>query len=144
MNYAWLRRQDLELASGSVEGAVNLVIAKRFDSGGMRWIREWTEALLQLWCIDLNRDWEAILAFVQEKVTPLIRRNRTAHRILTCQLAPLPQIGLLLKMKLKCSKTSAPDSIHISLSLYVLRERATGYRGDDSEGTVILSRRTDL
>jgi hypothetical protein len=66
MNYDWLRRQDLEFASGNVEGAVNHVIAKRFDSGGMRWIRERAEALLQLRCIDLNGDWDSFMTFVGE------------------------------------------------------------------------------
>jgi hypothetical protein len=94
MNYAWLRRQDLELASGSVEGAVNHVIAKRFDSGGMRWIRERAEALLQLRCIDLNGDWEAFMAFVERKATEQARRERKCHRILTWRPAPLPQLGL--------------------------------------------------
>jgi hypothetical protein len=45
MNYGWLRRQDLELASGNGEGAVKNVIGKRFDNGGMRWICERAEAL---------------------------------------------------------------------------------------------------
>ncbi len=94
MNYAWLRRQDLEIASGSVEGAVNHVIAKRFDSGGMRWIRERAEALLQLRCIDLNGDWEAFMTFVERKATQRARREKTSHRILTWRPAPLPQLGL--------------------------------------------------
>ncbi|MBC8262562.1 MAG: transposase, partial [Anaerolineales bacterium] len=50
MNYKKLREQDLEISSGAVEGAVNYVIAKRFDSGGMRWIKERAEHLLQLRC----------------------------------------------------------------------------------------------
>lgn len=94
MNYAWLRRQDLELASGSVEGAVNHVIAKRFDSGGMRWIRERAEALLQLRCIDLNGDWDAFMAFVERKATQQERRQKRSLRILTWKPAPLPQLGL--------------------------------------------------
>lgn len=94
MNYDWLRKQDLELASGSVEGAVNHVIAKRFDSGGMRWIRERAEALLQLRCIDLNGDWNAFMAFVEKKVTQKARLDRKSHRILTWKSAPLPQLGL--------------------------------------------------
>ncbi|MCP4259828.1 MAG: hypothetical protein GY774_20295, partial [Planctomycetes bacterium] len=36
MDYKTLNDQDLEISSGAVEGAVNYVIAKRFDSGGMR------------------------------------------------------------------------------------------------------------
>lgn len=94
MNYAWLRRQDLELASGSVEGAVNHVIAKRFDSGGMRWIRERAEALLQLRCIDLNGDWDSFMAFVEEKVTQESRRDGKVHRVMTWKPASLPLLGL--------------------------------------------------
>ena len=32
------------------------MIAKRFDSSGMRWIRKRAEALLQLRCIEINGD----------------------------------------------------------------------------------------
>ena len=42
--------------TGTVEGVVNYVIAKRFDSGGMRWIKERAEHLLQLRCIEVNGD----------------------------------------------------------------------------------------
>ena len=94
MNYAWLRKQDLELASGSVEGAVKHVVVKRFDSGGMRWIRERAEALLHLRCIDLNGDWNAFMAFVQEKVNQAAKRDRKCHRILTREPAPLPRFSL--------------------------------------------------
>ena len=58
MNYDELARQDLELGSGAVEGAVKHVIGYRFDHGGMRWIRERAEALLQLRCIEINGDWD--------------------------------------------------------------------------------------
>ena len=94
MNYGWLRRKDLEIASGSVEGAVRHVIAKRFDNGSMRWIRERAEALLQLRCIDMNGDWEAFMGFVGEKVAAELRRERGEHRILTRRPAPLPTLGL--------------------------------------------------
>lgn len=94
MNYGWLRRKDLELASGSVEGAVKHVIGKRFDNGSMRWIRERAEALLQLRCIDLNGDWDAFMAFVAEKVADELRRHHGEHRILTWKAAPLPTLGL--------------------------------------------------
>jgi len=58
MDYKKLREQDLEISSGAVEGAVNHVIAKRFDSGGTRWTRNRAEALLQLRCIEINGDWD--------------------------------------------------------------------------------------
>lgn len=45
IRYGSLRRRDLEIASGAVEGAVKHVIARRFDHGGMRWIFERALAL---------------------------------------------------------------------------------------------------
>lgn len=69
MNYDVAIAQDLEIASGAVEGAVNHVIATRFDNGGMRWIKERSEALLQLRCIELNEDWDKFISFVQDKIS---------------------------------------------------------------------------
>jgi len=65
MNYDELRERDLEISSGAVEGAVNYVIAKRFDSSGMRWVKERAEHLLQLRCIEVNGDWDAFINFVR-------------------------------------------------------------------------------
>src|SRR5262249_6474225 len=39
MPYDKLRHLDLELGTGSVEGAVKNIIGKRCDHGGMRWIK---------------------------------------------------------------------------------------------------------
>lgn len=66
MNYHDLRARDLELGSGAAEGAVKNVIGARFDFGGMRWIRERAEALLQLRCIEANGDWEAFITWVHD------------------------------------------------------------------------------
>lgn len=92
MDYKRLREQDLEISSGGVEGAVNYVIAKRFDSGGMRWIKECAEALLQLRCIKVNNDWEAIITFVHNRT-----RAQQEHRNLSLkctQPTPLLTYGL--------------------------------------------------
>jgi len=94
MNYGWLRRQDLELASGSVEGAVKHVLGKRFDNGGMRWIRERAEALLQLRCIELNGDWESFVAFVHDKTWQATKEELRARRLLIRRPGALPSIGL--------------------------------------------------
>jgi hypothetical protein len=94
MNYGWLRRKDLEIASGSVEGAVRHVIAKRFDNGSMRWIRERAEALLQLRCIEMNGDWDAFMEFVGDKVAAKLQRHEGDQRVLTWTAAPLPTLGL--------------------------------------------------
>lgn len=69
IDYRTLTEQDLEISSGTVEGAVNYVVAKRFDSGGMRWIKERSEALLQLRCIEVNDDWDAFISYVHNQTT---------------------------------------------------------------------------
>ena len=67
VDYKTLREQDLEISSSAMEGAVNYVVAKRFDSGGMRWIRIRAKALLQLRCIEVNNDWDAFISYVLDK-----------------------------------------------------------------------------
>lgn len=63
--------------SGAVEGAVKHVIGERCDQGGMRWIRECAEVVVQLRCIELNGDWDA---FVASSTTTSIRRSSTRSR----------------------------------------------------------------
>ena len=94
MHYDELRAEDLDVATGAVEGAVRHVIAKRFDSSGMRWIRERAEALLQLRCIEINGDWEAFTAFVKEKALASDQVDVEARRLLTVQHSSLPTFGL--------------------------------------------------
>jgi len=94
MDYHELREQDLEVASGAVEGAVRHVIGKRFDSGSMRWIKERAEALLQLRSIEINGDWQAFMLFVKRRLREKSRREAPAQRLLTTQPAALPTYGL--------------------------------------------------
>jgi hypothetical protein len=94
MKYDWLRAQDLEVASGSVEGAVKHVIRKRLDNGGMRWIKERAQALLQLRCIEVNGDCEAFMAFVQKKVRKAAREDHQVIRIFTRKAAPIRDLAL--------------------------------------------------
>jgi hypothetical protein len=94
MDYKSLRAQDLEISSGAVEGAVKYVIAKRFDCGGMRWIKERAEPLLQLRCIEVNGDWDAFISFVHDKTK---KQAQQTHKIITLKRqlpAPLPTYGL--------------------------------------------------
>ena len=91
MNYHELRAADLELGTGAVEGAVRYVVSQRFDEGGMRWIRERAEALLQLRCIQINGDWERFLAFAHERTRSESRHHAT---LLRAQPEPLPVLGL--------------------------------------------------
>lgn len=95
MNYKWLIDRDLEIGSGAVEGAVNHLVAIRSDHGGMRWIRERAQALLQLRCIHQNGDWEAFLNWALPKLTkptddhqiPRIQRNVPAPLPILAQAA---------------------------------------------------------
>lgn len=66
-NYKQLLADDLEIATSMVEGAIKHVIGKRCDHGGMRWIKERVEALLQLRCIEINGDWDAFIARVHDE-----------------------------------------------------------------------------
>lgn len=79
MDYQYLRENDLELASGAVEGAVHHVIGLRMDHGGMRWIRERAEALLQLRCIEINGHWDYFIDAVQEKIAASPRPLRVGR-----------------------------------------------------------------
>lgn len=94
MNYAEMRKLDLEVASGVVEGAVRHVVAKRFDSGSMRWIKERAEALLQLRCIEINGDWSAFIAFVDTKLRAESKAAASPVRLLTNTPGALPTLGV--------------------------------------------------
>jgi hypothetical protein len=87
MNYGELLAADLEIGSGAVEGAIKNIIAARFDKGGMRWIRERAEALLQLRCIEANGDWDRFIDYVHDS---LRRAQQGGCRIRLQQGAPAP------------------------------------------------------
>jgi hypothetical protein len=95
MDYKSLRERDLEISSGAVEGAVNYVIAKRFDSGGMRWIKERAEALLQLRCIEVNNDWDDFISFVHDRTREQAQQSRKIISLKCQEPAPLPTYGLV-------------------------------------------------
>ena len=91
----WVEEQkDREISSGAVEGAVNSIIAKCFDSDGMRWIKERAEELLQLRCIEVNNDWEAFISYVHDKTS---RQEQLFHEnsfLKSTEAAELPTFGL--------------------------------------------------
>lgn len=93
MTYDYLLRQDLELGTGAVEGAIKNLMGKRMDHGGMRWIKERAEAVLQLRCIDANGDWEAFVqrvhATMREDAVTKGARPRLQQRV----ALPLPSIA---------------------------------------------------
>ncbi len=94
MNYKELQEQDLEIGSGAVEGAVKYVMAKRFDEGGMRWIKERAEALLQLRCIEINGDWEDFISFIHNKTSKNARELNNNFFLKSKIPDPLPTYGV--------------------------------------------------
>lgn len=94
MNYNELLERDLEICSGSVEGAVRYVVSQRFDCAGMRWIRERAEALLQLRCIEINGDWDAFMAFVQTTGPGKANASPSETRLLASESEQLPTLGV--------------------------------------------------
>jgi hypothetical protein len=93
MNYRQMMAKDLEIATGAVEGAIKHVVGYRFDHGGMRWIRERAEALLQLRCIEINGDWDRFLEFVHDRVQGEGLKSRRPVRVQQRSPSPLPVVA---------------------------------------------------
>jgi len=92
MNYKELRAQDLEIGTGQIEGAMKNVIGKRCDQGGMRWIKERAEALLQLRCIEINGDWDRFIIKVHDENRERACSEGLRVRIQEKTAAPLPSL----------------------------------------------------
>jgi hypothetical protein len=93
LNYHQLLADDLEIGSGAIEGAVKNVIGKRCDHGGMRWIKERVEALLQLRCIEINGHWDAFVAYVADRLKIEGMAAGVRHRLQSDSPAPLPTVN---------------------------------------------------
>jgi hypothetical protein len=76
MDYGRLRKEDLVIASGVVEGAARYVVGERLDNSGMRWIEERAEAMLLLRCIEVNGDWDAFMKWSQEQRNQELERGQ--------------------------------------------------------------------
>ena len=78
--YRTLLRDNLDIGSGAVEGAVRNLVAMRLDGPGMRWSRARSEMVLHLRCILLNDQWTEFTDYLarqpqlslQAKPTPTI------------------------------------------------------------------------
>ena len=90
MDYDKLVESDLEIATGQVEGAIKNVIGKRCDHGGMRWIRERAEAVVQLRCIELNGDWDAFSNHVHDVTQDYARQGGLRIRLQASEPRPVP------------------------------------------------------
>ena len=84
MKYRDLRRRDLDIGSGAVEGAVRNLVGIRLDGPGMRWSRGRSERLLHLRCILLNGQWDDFVAHLAARdvlklpATPIPTRTHDA------------------------------------------------------------------
>jgi hypothetical protein len=67
MQYARLRRDDLEIGTGVIEGAVRNVLGVRCDGPGMRWSPGRAQRLINLRCILINGQWEQFEKYVTEQ-----------------------------------------------------------------------------
>ncbi|HYW31277.1 MAG TPA: hypothetical protein VE869_07180 [Gemmatimonas sp.] len=92
MPYAKLIALELELGTGAVEGAVKNIIGKRCDHGGMRWIRERVEAIVQLRCIEANGDWDRFATFVHDRMRSAALRDGERLRLQSSTPAALPAL----------------------------------------------------
>jgi hypothetical protein len=64
LRYHALRRDDLPIGTGVIEGAIRNLIRVRLDGPGMRWSRDRAEHVLHLRCILLNGQWDAFTRFI--------------------------------------------------------------------------------
>lgn len=67
LDYQRLRKQDLDIGSGAVEGAVRHLVGARLDASGMRWSKGRAEAVLHLRCILLNGLWAPFEEYLMRK-----------------------------------------------------------------------------
>ena len=67
MRYHTLRRDDLDIGTGAIEGAVRNLVRMRLDGPGMRWSRGRSEHVLHLRCILLNRQWDDFAAHLARR-----------------------------------------------------------------------------
>lgn len=74
MEYRRLRRQDLDISSGVVEGAVRHLVGVRLDGPGMRWGRDRAEAVLRLRCVLINGLWDDFERFASTRNVRLAGR----------------------------------------------------------------------
>lgn len=67
MGYHELRPDDLDTATGIIEGAIRNLVRMRLDGPGMRWSRGRSEWVLHLRCILLNGQWDDFAAHLAHR-----------------------------------------------------------------------------
>ena len=92
LRYQYLMEQDLELATGAVEGGIKDIVGRRFDHGGMRWVPARAEALLHLRCIEANGEWDAFVAYVQQRLQHEANQGHATPTLLRAKPLPIPTV----------------------------------------------------
>jgi len=87
LRYYELRRDDLPIATGVIEGAIRNLVRVRLDGPGMRWSRDRAESVLHLRCILLNKQWDDFSRFIASRPPRLF-----AHPIPTRTHDTKPQL----------------------------------------------------
>ncbi len=77
----------------AVEGAVKNIIGKHCDHGGMRWIKERVEAVVQLRRIEANGDFDRFIEFVHRRIRDQTRDDAVTLRLQSNVPAALPAFG---------------------------------------------------
>jgi hypothetical protein len=86
MRYDVFRRDDLDIATGVIEGAIRNLVRMRLDGPGMRWSRGRSEHVLHLRCILLNGQWDEFAAHLADRgslqlaATPTPTRSHDAAK----------------------------------------------------------------
>lgn len=79
MRYAEFRREDLDIGTGAVEGAVRNLVGLRLDGPGMRWGRDRAEMVLHIRCIVLNEQWGDFSAYLAARPIKLAAQPTPAR-----------------------------------------------------------------
>ena len=89
MDYGKLKKKDLVIASGQVEGAARHLVGERMDCGGMRWKVERGRMILHLRCIELNGDWDKFDSWLSKKNHTHLAHGKVV-RLTSTKPPPMP------------------------------------------------------
>lgn len=111
MRYAELRREDLDIGTSAVEGAVRNLVGMRLDGPGMRWGRDRAELDLHLRCILLNGQWDALADYLKKKPVKLAPQPALArtHDAKSQQLREAARLRSRICTQLGSTCSSNPD-----------------------------------
>ena len=77
-----------------VEGGVKNILGKRCDHGGMRWIKERVEAVVQLRRIEANGDFDRFTEFVHRRMQAQALSDAIICRLQSSEPAAQPTLGV--------------------------------------------------